>query len=91
MTTVAIREGQTMPVEPSQATAAAVASAGERDTNLEQEDPNAQARVRERPCGGLRVRQAEEISSAVIQRQLCSERVVQDCQQQIAELLELKE
>ena len=84
MNTVAIREGQTMPVEPSQATAAAVASAGERDTNLEQEGPNAQARVRECPCGDSRVRQAEEIGSAVIQRQLSSERVVQDCQQQIA-------
>ena len=51
MTTVAIREGQTMPVEPSQATAAAVASAGERDANVEQENPNAQVSVREGPCG----------------------------------------
>ena len=91
MNLVAIREGRTMPVEPSQATAAAAVSAGKRDQNLEQEDPNAQARVRERPCGDSRIRQAEEISSAVIQRQLSSERVVQDCQQQIAELLELKE
>ena len=92
----AIREGRALPVgnskhNTSQATAAAVASAGERNTNLEQEYPNDQARVRERACGDLRVRQAEEISSAVIQRQLSSERVLQDCQQQIAELLELKE
>ena len=91
MNLVAIREGRTMPVEPSQATAAAAVSAGERDSNLEQEGPDAQARVRECPRGNSRVRQAEEISSAVIQRQLSSERVVQDVQQQIAELLESKE
>ena len=91
MTTVAIREGKTMPVEPSQATAAAVASAGERDANVEQENPNAQVSVRECPRGNSRIRQAEEISSAVIQRQLCTERIVQDCQQEVAELLELKE
>ena len=91
MNLVAIREGRTMPVEPSQATAAAAVSAGERDQNLEQEGPDAQACVRECPRGSSRLQQAEKISPAVIQRQLSSERVVQDCQQQIAELLELKE
>ena len=91
MNLVAIREGRTMPVEPSQATAAAAASAGKGDTNFEQEDLNAQARVCERPCGDLRVRQVEEISSAVIQRQLRTERIVQHCQQQVTELFELRE
>ena len=37
MNLVAIREGRTLPVSSSQATAAAVVSAGERDQNLEQE------------------------------------------------------
>ena len=75
----AIREGRALRVGTSQAVAAAAVSAGKRDRNLEQENPDAQARVRECPRGISRVRQAEEISSAVIQRQLSSERVVQDC------------
>ena len=87
----AIREGRTLPVSSSQATAAAAVSAGERDQNLEQEGPDAQACVRECPRGSSRVQQAERISSAVIQRQLSSERVLQDVQQQITELLETKE
>ena len=43
MNLVAIREGRIMPVESSQATAAAAVSAGKRDANLEQESPDAQA------------------------------------------------
>ena len=91
MNLVAIREGRTLPVSSSQATAAAAVSAGERDQNLEQEYLDAQACVRECPRGSSRVKQAERISSAVIQRQLSSERVLQDVQQQITELLETKE
>ena len=89
--TRALRRQQQAQIRSSQAAAAAAVSAGERDQNLEQEDLDAQACVRECPRGSSRVQQAEEISSAVLQRRLCSERVLQDVQQQITELLETKE
>ena len=89
--TRALRRQQEAQLRSSQAAAAAAVSAGERDQNLEQEDPDAQVCVRECPRGSARAQQAERISSAVIQRPLSSERVLQDVQQQITELLETKE
>ena len=71
----AIREGRALPPGNSghafmQANAAAVVSAGKKIENVEQEDPNAQARVRGCPRGNSRAQQAERISSAMLQRQM---------------------
>ena len=87
----AIREGRALPPGNSQANAAALVLSGKGVENLEQEDPNAQPRVRECPRGSSRAQQAEHISSAMFQRQMTTGRVVQDCEQQLAELHELKE
>ena len=71
----AIREGRALPVGTSQAVAAAAVSVGEKDPNIEQEELDAQVRIRECTSGISRVQQAERISSSTLERQSRSERL----------------